>query len=170
MPRTLAAVVLFAAFECASCTCGTDNADASAAGDLRFPDSAIACGVLTTETENDKGVGAGCAEGLAEVPACGFFPFFCTSRVLDDRWPQGVGGQCSRHCQSDADCGEGATCCEARPGKFCMTNMAGLPELTATSCTKPCPTNEGCGPDQLCCEELGRICILNQCTGVCPLP
>ena len=140
------------------------DADAPDLGGV--PDAAISCGVLRNQN-NEKAVGAGCTPDLAEVPACGSFMLFCTARVLDDRWPKGAPGHCSRRCQSDGDCGVGLICCDARPGKFCMTRMNGRPELTFNSCARPCPTNEDCSPDTLCCEELGRICISTQCSGVC---
>lgn len=135
--------------------------------------SAIACerDSFTTDT-NEKRIGAGCSRGL-EIASCGVGTF-CTARVLDDRWPRSDEtpesthiGHCTKHCDTDSDCGSGHTCCGARAtGAFCLT----VPEspLVPTGCSEPCASNHlGCSDEQICCERLGRICVSEHCSGVC---
>jgi hypothetical protein len=138
--------------------------------------TAIVCepNAFTTITFNEQHVGAGCNPRAPELATCGE-NYFCTARLLD-RWPRLSqpssppiidSGHCTKHCDSDSDCGSGHRCCEAQAaGAFCMT-LADWPPTAG--CSEPCATNHlDCNEaEQFCCERLGRICVSEHCSGVC---
>lgn len=121
-------------------------------------------------SKNERGIGDGCHEA-AQEQACGFTNF-CTSRVLDDRWPtsdenQSRSGYCTTHCETAGDCGSGFTCCEARRGPFC-TRYAERSEHDYSGCTERCSADElSCASDEICCARMGKICVSVGCSGVC---
>ncbi|HET9959428.1 MAG TPA: hypothetical protein VFQ61_33285 [Polyangiaceae bacterium] len=118
---------------------------------------------------NDKGVGAGCQDpGLAESLACP--AKFCLTRVLENRWQKegdfSTPSHCSIQCDRDTDCGDGFQCCQATNQAFCLDNPTG--NFAILGCAEVCPDNFlGCGEGQTCCESLGKICVSNDCHGVC---
>jgi hypothetical protein len=135
--------------------------------------SAIACDwdYFGTDSVNEAGIGAGCtgASTPAEVAACG--ANFCTRRVLADRWPASDNdqvrlGHCTKHCQADSECGSGFTCCEARPGPFCLRYQDTAAH--GSGCSERCSSDHlGCAEGEICCERMGKICISDSCQGVC---
>jgi hypothetical protein len=126
---------------------------------------------FTTDSKNEKGIGAACG-GLsqaAEAAACG--SNFCLSRVLADRWPtwdlEPKFGHCTKHCQSNSECGTGFQCCEVRSGAFCLVYEESL--LLGSGCAERCATNHlACSEGEICCERLGRVCVSDRCDGICP--
>lgn len=128
--------------------------------------SAISCDLSSlTTSHNEAGIGAGCTytSEAREFGACG--ANFCIGRPLSDRWPPGQ-GFCSKHCESSAECGSGFECCEARFGAFCLT-FSDHPML-GSGCSERCATNHlGCSDEEICCERLGKVCVLDNCEGVC---
>jgi hypothetical protein len=134
---------------------------------------AISCELNPSDLNNEVGIGALCtgASMPVETAACGMN--FCTKRVLADRWPVVSGerglGHCSKHCQSEADCGSGFVCCEARRGPFCVRYRDTTALLKHDSgCSERCETNHlGCAEEEICCENLGSICVSQKCDGVC---
>jgi len=135
--------------------------------------SAISCDwdYFSTGSANEVGIGAGCtgASTPAETAACGFN--FCTRRVLADRWPASTDeqfylGHCTKHCEADSECGSGFSCCEARPGPFCLRYSESAPH--GSGCNERCASDHlGCAEGQICCERMGKICISDRCQGVC---
>lgn len=135
--------------------------------------SAISCDwdYFSTGSANEVGIGAGCtgASTPAETAACGFN--FCTRRVLADRWPASTDeqfylGHCTKHCEADSECGSGFSCCEARPGPFCLRYSESAPH--GSGCSERCASDHlGCAEGEICCERMGKICISDRCQGVC---
>lgn len=126
---------------------------------------------FTSTLGNEKRLGAACNPAAVEAAACATLGTFCTARVLDDRWPRSDPsssdlGHCTKHCDTDADCGSGLTCCEARAaGAFCLT-ISG-PNVS-TGCSEACASNHlNCNEEQICCERMGAICVSEHCSGVC---
>ncbi|HET9934277.1 MAG TPA: hypothetical protein VFQ35_26425 [Polyangiaceae bacterium] len=144
---------------------GGDSASGAGAGP-------ISCEASFTTDTNDKGIGAGCAQinPPIEVAACP--GKFSIARVLSDRWPKAENGQlefgfCTKHCEIDSDCGTGFGCCEPRKGAFCLPYVENV--LLPTGCTEPCATNHlNCGEGEICCERLGKVCVSDKCSGICP--
>ena len=135
--------------------------------------SAISCdwNLFDTGSVNEVGIGAGCtgASTAAETAACG--SNFCTRRVLADRWPvwtadQSYLGYCTKHCQSDSECGSGFSCCEARSGPFCLRFQETAKH--GSGCSERCASDHlGCGEGEICCERTGKICTSDHCSGTC---
>lgn len=136
--------------------------------------SIIACDweSLTTASGNEKGVGDGCTSDsqVQEIVACP--GQFCISRPLFDRWPVAGGerrrpGHCTKHCATNADCGSGARCCEPQRDAFCMPYEDA--PLLQRGCSELCATNYlACSASEICCERIGKLCVLDSCSGVCP--
>jgi hypothetical protein len=141
------------------------TAGATSSGTTGAPPAECDLSSLTT-THNEAGIGAGCVDSsqAREFGACG--ANFCISRPLSDRWTEGV-GFCSKHCEATADCGAGFECCEPRPGPVCVPYEEHA--VLGSGCAERCAGNHlNCPKGEICCERVGKLCISELCSNVCP--
>jgi hypothetical protein len=150
-----------------SSTGGTSSGGAATAGASSAGAATAECDLSSlTTSNNEAGIGAGCVDTsqAREIGACG--ANFCISRPLKDRWPPGQ-GFCSKHCESSSDCGTGFECCEPRTGAVCFPYEEHA--LLGSGCAERCATNHlNCPAEQICCERVGKLCISELCSNVCP--